>query len=74
VVSNLREEGIMKEKEKYQGYVEREVTVTLPCSDMIQVALYLEYGELLLIPTAITDVLTAVVEVYFSKEGKNERA
>jgi hypothetical protein len=41
---------------------------------MIQVALYLEYGELLLIPTAITNVLTAVVEVYFSKEGKNERA
>ncbi len=57
------------EEEKYQGYVEREITITLSCKTMIGVAKYLESDESLLIPDAVDDVLQAIVDTYF-KEGK----
>ncbi len=57
------------EEEKYQGYVEREITVKLPCKTMIGVAKYLESDESLLLPDAVDDVLQVLVDTYF-KEAK----
>ena len=51
--------------EKYQGYVEREITVTLPLPTMMKLRKYLESDESLLLCDAVEEILRIVVCTYF---------
>jgi hypothetical protein len=57
----------MMEKVGYPGYVERQITLTLPLSTMKQIVSLLQEDESLLLPEPMADVLKQLLDVYFSQ-------